>query len=66
MASRGASPNATGGLGGRVQCDLTVTPKQTLYIMVGDIPTSGITASYNASDIRIGGNEVVYVFMTGL
>ncbi|MCM1323371.1 MAG: glycine-rich protein [Acetobacter sp.] len=60
VASRGASPNAAGGNGGRVQCDLTVIPNQTLYIMVGDIPASGTTASYNASDIRIDGNEYAH------
>lgn len=57
VASRGASPNAVGGNGGRIVCDLTVVPKQTLYIMVGNIPSSGTSASYNASDIRIGGTE---------
>ncbi len=57
VASRGASPNAKGGNGGRVQCDLKVTPNTLLNIMVGEIPTSGTVASYNASDIRIGGTE---------
>lgn len=40
------------GYGGRVQCTLTVTPKQTLYIYVGKVPTTAAVASYNASDIR--------------
>lgn len=43
------------GYGGRVQCDINVTPGQTLYIMVGAIPSNWMVASYNASDIRIGG-----------
>lgn len=54
VASQGGN---SGGLGGRVQCDLNVTPGDTLYIMVGAVPSSTYTASYNASDIRIGGTE---------
>lgn len=53
-ASRGGN---VGGAGGSVKCDLSVTPGDTLYIMVGAIPSSTYTASYNASDIRIGGTE---------
>lgn len=45
------------GYGGRVQCDLAVTGGQVLYITVGAIPSSWTTASYNASDIRIGGTD---------
>lgn len=52
VASKGATFSATGGNGGRVQCDMTVTPGQTLYISVGAIPTSNTSATYNASDIR--------------
>ena len=52
VASKGNNGNATGGKGGRVQCTLTVTPLQTLYIMVGKIPTEARGASYNAADIR--------------
>lgn len=48
---------AVGGKGGRVQCVLNVTSGQTLYITVGKIPTNNGTAVYNASDIRIGGQE---------
>ena len=51
VASKGRDGRAIGGKGGRVQCDLSVSSGQTLYIMVGDIPTDG-TAQYNASDIR--------------
>lgn len=50
VASKGYRDNA--GKGGRVQCDLTVTPNQTLYFVVGEIPTVDKPASYNASDIR--------------
>lgn len=62
VASKGkdassGSYSATGGKGGRVQCDLAVQGGETLYIMVGDIPTSS-AQSYNASDIRIGGNAL--------
>lgn len=48
---------AVGGKGGRVQCVLNVTSGQTLYVTVGKIPTNNGTAVYNASDIRIGGQE---------
>lgn len=54
VASQGGN---SGGKGGRVQCYLNVTPGDTLYIMVGDIPSDYKVASYNASDIRIGGKE---------
>lgn len=43
------------GYGGRVQCDVSVTGGQVLYITVGAIPSNWTVASYNASDIRIGG-----------
>lgn len=56
VAARGTNSNTTtterAGKGGRVQCDLTVTPGQTLYIFAGNIPTQGTTAEYNASDVR--------------
>lgn len=62
VASKGQDISASyiskGGKGGRVQCDLAVNGGETLYIMVGAIPTSGATASYNASDIRLGGNTL--------
>lgn len=54
VASQGGN---SGGFGGRVQCDLAVTPGATLQIMVGIVPTNANSASYNASDIRIGGTE---------
>lgn len=53
VASKGMNGNyANGGNGGRVQCVLSVTPLQTLYIMVGIIPTAMHNSTYNASDIR--------------
>lgn len=52
VASRGHNTTGSGGKGGRVQCDLDVTTGQTLYIVVGDIPSVFNVASYNASDIR--------------
>lgn len=57
VASKGANGSASGGNGGRVECDLMVTPGQILYITTGKIPSSYSSASYNASDIRIGGTE---------
>lgn len=51
VASKGRNGKATGGKGGRVQCDLNVTAGQTLYVVVGDIPPSN-SSYYNASDIR--------------
>lgn len=61
VASKGrdvtsGSYSAIGGYGGRVQCDLSVNGGETLYIMVGVIP-SAESPSYNASDIRIGGTS---------
>lgn len=46
------------GFGGRVQCDLTVTGGQTLYITVGNVPTSAHQGVYNASDIRTNNSGV--------
>lgn len=51
VASKGNDGNRTGGAGGRVQCVLDVTPNQTFYITVGDVPSSQ-SPSYNAADIR--------------
>lgn len=50
-----AEKTTNGGNGGRVQCDMNVTGGETLYITVGNIPTSQHTSYYNASDIKIGG-----------
>lgn len=52
VASKGNNGYSAGGNGGRVQCEMTVTPNQSLYITVGDIPSSAATPSYNAADIR--------------
>lgn len=44
-----------GGKGGRVQCDLTVSPNQVLYLWVPQNPTGQAysnTLAYNAADIR--------------
>ncbi len=57
VASRGNAGTGGGGSGGRVQCILNVTPRQTLYFTVGQIPASPIVVTYNASDIRIGGTD---------
>lgn len=51
------SRTGNGGNGGRVQCDLAVNGGETLYIMVGGIPSSS-SVSYNASDIRLGGTAL--------
>lgn len=57
VASRGYGGSGIGGKGGRVECDLSVTGGQILYLTVGNIPTTAVNnAEYNASDIRIGGN----------
>lgn len=64
VASKGADTQEgyfwkhVGGKGGRVQCDLSVNGGETLYVMVGAEMASGATASYNASDIRLGGNTI--------
>lgn len=57
VASRGNNGKATAGNGGRVQCDMNVTGGQVLYITVGAIPSDPRVASYNASDIKIGGTS---------
>lgn len=51
VGSKGFNGDRTAGKGGRVQCEMTVTPNQILYITVGASPTSQ-TAVYNAADIR--------------
>jgi hypothetical protein len=51
VASKGYNTGKTPGKGGRVECNLKVTPESTLYLVVGAIPTSS-AAAYNASDIR--------------
>ena len=55
--SCGKAASAAAGNGGKVQCTLTVTPGEILYLTVGAIPSVYSTPSYNASDIRIGGTE---------
>lgn len=57
VASMGGTFKANGGNGGRVTCDLAVTPGQILYVTVGTIPTDAATPIYNASDIRVGGTD---------
>lgn len=60
VASKGADGEAgsIGGNGGRVQCDLNVTPGQSLYVIVGKIPETAATVSYNASDIRTNNSGI--------
>lgn len=55
VAAQGRSPSTAGGLGGRVQCILSVTPKQTLYIVVGK---QDRVNNYNASDIRTSADDL--------
>ena len=57
VASKGRDGKAVGGKGGRVQCDLTVTAGQTLYIVVGHIPPEN-SSYYNASDIRTNNSGI--------
>lgn len=53
VAAQGWSgTSCVGGYGGRVQCVLNVTPKQTLYIKVGQQHTVYNDGTYDASDIR--------------
>ena len=47
----------TGG-GGRVECVLSVKPKQILYIYVGGTPSAREIPSYNASDIRSSAENI--------
>ena len=55
VAAKGLSNGAAGGKGGRVQCTLSVTEGQTLYIVAGTVPTAVHQGIYNASDIRTNG-----------
>lgn len=57
VASRGFGSGATG-LGGRVQCALTVNPNDVLYLTAGKIPTSRKIPEYNASDIRLNVDDL--------
>lgn len=53
VSSKGADNSGIlGGKGGRVQCTFPVTGGDSLYIYVGDIPSTANTAEYNASDVR--------------
>lgn len=53
VASKGYTDTTkAAGFGGRVQCKLSVTSGQTLYLMIGDVPISHNIGAYNASDIR--------------
>lgn len=53
VAAQGwSSTKCLGGYGGRVQCVLNVTPRQTLYIKVGQQHTVWSDGTYDASDIR--------------
>ena len=58
VASRGCDSSSNGGKGGRVQCDISVTGGQILYIVVGGIPSDSRIASYNASDIRTNNSGI--------
>lgn len=60
VAAQGWSYNATyaGGLGGRVQCVLNVTPGQTLYIKTGKQHSTAGDNSYDASDIRTSDGDL--------
>lgn len=64
-SASGGSYTPTNGKGGRVQCDLSVTPGQVLNIYVGGINGyngGGTSSTYGkgggASDIRIGGTAL--------
>lgn len=52
VASKGCDRSIPGANGGKVECNLPVTPSSTLYFVVGDIPSDPAVATYNASDIR--------------
>lgn len=52
--AQGGTNNGTGGLGGRVQATLTVTPGETLYIYVGGQPNPFASAGYNGGGAGLG------------
>lgn len=51
VGAKGKNGKSVGGAGGKVECDLEVTPGDTLYVYAGLMNTTGI-ATYTASDIR--------------
>ena len=53
-----AAQGNEGGLGGRVQCVLNVTPGQELFLVVGKVPANFWTAEYNASDVRTNRDDL--------
>ena len=53
VAAAGTSEGSSGGNGGRVQALLSVTPRSTLYLIIGKIG-----ANYNASDVRTAAGDL--------
>lgn len=58
VGSQGTTFRGAGGKGGRVQCVLTVSPNQTIYVTVGGVGASQNTAVYNAADIRTNNSGI--------
>lgn len=58
VGATGYTASLEGGLGGRVKCNLSVTPGQTLYVWVAKTHSNITTPEYNASDIRTSSTDI--------
>lgn len=58
VGAAGYTASLEGGLGGRVKCNLSVTPGQELKVWVGQAHSQITTPEYNASDIRTSSADI--------
>ena len=58
VGAKGYTASLEGGLGGRVKCNLSVTPGQTFYVWVANAHSNITTPEYNASDIRTSSADI--------
>ena len=58
VGAAGYTASLKGGLGGRVKCNLSVTPGQTFYVWVAKTHSNITTPEYNASDIRTSSTDI--------
>lgn len=58
FGAKGYTAGLEGGLGGRVKCNLSVTPGQELKVWVGQAHSQITTPEYNASDIRTSSADI--------
>lgn len=58
VGAKGYTASLAAGLGGRVKCNLSVTPGQTLYVWVAKTHSNITTPEYNASDVRTSSADI--------